>query len=259
MHRRALAWIAGSALLSLVACGAPSQPERKAEDAAGNMITAPVADASGNESVAQSPMADAVPATDGASVEPLSCAADIGSAAAARRVAVCRNVSPATRPPCNAANSCAMIEDEIARSCALFDGKGEPMQGCDPAPKSMAAAVAVVQRYYSALNARDYGTAWAQWGEDGRPGQSFDQFQSGFAGTRSTRVTIGSKLEPGDGGAGSIYQTVPVTIDSQLQDGTRQRFVGDYVVRRVNDVDGATAAQLRWHIGQAKLKAVPAG
>lgn len=258
MRRRAWAWISGCALLALGACGSPSQPERKTDAAAGNAIPVPVADGAGNQNVAQSPMPDATPVADSAGAAPLSCAADIGSAAAARRVAVCRNVSPATRPPCNAENSCAMIEDEIARSCALFDGKGEPMQGCDPAPKSMAAAVAVVQRYYSALNARDYGAAWAQWGEDGRPGQSFDQFQSGFAGTRSTRVTIG-KLEPGDAGAGSIYQTVPVTVDSQLQDGTRQRFVGDYVVRRVNDVDGATPAQLRWHIGQAKLKAVPAG
>jgi len=149
-----------------------------------------------------------------------------------------------------------MIEDEIARSCALFDGKGEPMAGCDPAPKSMAAAVAVVQRYYAALNARDYATAWAQWGDGGPPNQTLDKFQAGFAGTRSTRVTIGT-LEPGDGGAGSIYQTVPVTVDSQLADGTRQRFVGDYVVRRVNGVDGATPSQLRWHIGKAKLKPVP--
>jgi hypothetical protein len=122
----------------------------------------------------------------------------------------------------------------------------------------MEAAVAVVQRYYSALNARDYATAWTQWGDDGPPNQTLDRFQAGFADTRSTRVTIG-KSEPGSGGAGSIYQTVPVTVDSQLADGRRQRFVGEYVVRRVNDVDGASASQLRWHIGQAKLKSVPVG
>lgn len=248
--------VSGCALLALSACGTPSQPERKADELASNGVAAPAVETPGNQNAAESPMPDAAPAAESASAAPLSCAADIGSAAAAKRVAICRNVSPATHPPCNAANSCAMIEDEIARSCALFDGKGEPMAGCDPAPKSMAAAVAVVQRYYSAINARDYGTAWAQWGDDGPPNQTLDKFQAGFAGTRSTRVTIG-KLEPGDAGAGSIYQTVPVTVDSQLQDGTRQRFAGDYVVRRVNDVDGASASQLRWHIGQAKLKAVP--
>lgn len=251
-----LSWtLPGCALIALAGCGAPTQP--KAEGRADNGAIAPAATGAPLENGAQTPMPDMPSAADAAApAAPLSCAADIGSAAAAKRVAICRNVSPATHPPCNVANSCAMIEDEIARSCALFDGQGEPMAGCDPAPKSMAAAVAVVQRYYSALNARDYGTAWAQWGDDGPPNQTLAKFQAGFAGTRSTRVTIG-RLEPGEAGAGSIYQTVPVTVDSQLMDGTRQRFVGDYIVRRVNDVDGATPGQLRWHIGQAKLKAVP--
>lgn len=243
------------ALMALAGCGAPRQP--KAEGGADNAaVSAPAPTEAAPENAAQTPIPDRTPLTAATPAEPLSCAADIGSAAAAKRVAICRNVSPATHPPCNAANSCAMIEDEIARSCALFDGQGDPMPGCGPAPKSMAAAVAVVQRYYAALNARDYGTAWTQWGDNGPPGQTLDKFQAGFASTRSTQVTIG-RLEPGDGGAGSIYQTVPVTVDSQLQDGTRQRFVGDYVVRRVNDVDGASPAQLRWHIGQATLKAAP--
>ncbi|SEQ91355.1 hypothetical protein [Sphingobium sp. YR768] len=250
-----LSWIlSGTALIGLAACGAPTAP--KVDDAANNSAAPAVVAGEGNDA-AQSPMRTPTAAAETQAARPLSCAAEIGSAAAAKRVKLCRDVSPATRPPCNAANSCAMIEDEIARSCALFDGDGPPMAGCTPAPKSMEAAAAMVLRYYSAINARDYGTAWSQWGEDGRPGQTLAQFEAGFTHTRSTRVTIG-KLEPGDGGAGSIYQTVPVTVDSQLEDGTRQRFVGDYVVRRVNDVDGASPAQLRWHIGQAKLKAVPA-
>jgi hypothetical protein len=185
----------------------------------------------------------------------LSCKADIGAVAAARRVAICRNVSPATRPPCNAANSCALIEDEIARSCALFDGKGPAMAGCKPAPKSPAAAAAVVQRYYSAINAHDYATAWSQWGENGRPGQSLAAFTAGYAHTRSVRVAIGV-LAPGDAGMGSIYQPVAVTVDATLDSGKHQRFKGSYVIRRINDVDGASAAQLRWHIDSAKLALV---
>jgi hypothetical protein len=173
-------------------------------------------------------------------------------AAAARRVRVCRNVSPATHPPCNAINSCAIIDDEIARSCALYDGKGRPVAGCVPPPKSKEAAAAVVTRYYSALNARDYNTAWDQWGPSGQPKQTFAGFMQGYARTRSTRVTIGA-LPSGDAGAGSIYQTVPVTIDATLTNGTHQRFKGDYVLRRVNDVDGAAPDQLRWHIDSAHL------
>ncbi|WP_454887001.1 hypothetical protein [Sphingomonas oryzagri] len=184
----------------------------------------------------------------------ISCAADIGPVAADRLARLCRNVSPATHPPCNVANSCAMMEDEVARSCALFDGKVAPMPGCKPDPKSEDAAVAVVQRYYSALDAHDYDTAWQQWGENGPANQTRDRFAAGFAHTKSTRVTIGA-LQPGEGGAGSIYQTVPVTVDATLDDGSHQRFVGDYVVRRVNDVDGASPDQLRWHIGSAHMKA----
>ncbi|WP_298395794.1 hypothetical protein [Sphingobium sp.] len=239
-------------LIGLAGCGAPTQKKATGSDG-GNAVADAVA--SYNVALPSTPMPAALPEVDG---QPLSCAADIGSAAAQKRVAICRNVSPATRPPCNVANSCAMIEDEIARSCALFDGQGEPMPGCAPTPKSMEAAAAVVSRYYSAINARDYATAWSQWGEDGRPGQTLAQFEAGFAQTRTTRVTIG-RLEPGDAGAGSIYQTVPVAVDAQLADGARQRFVGDYVLRRVNGVDGASPAQLRWHIDSARLKPAPVG
>ncbi len=186
---------------------------------------------------------------------PLSCADEIGQTAADTRAKVCLSVSPATHPPCNAANSCAMIEDEIARSCALFDGKGALMAGCSPAPQSSEAAAAVVTRYYSALNARDYSTAWQQWGDNGPPNQTLAKFTAGFAHTRATHVTIG-KLEPAEGGAGSIYQSVPVIVDATLDSGAHQRFTGEYVVRRVNGVDGATPGQLRWHINSAKLATV---
>lgn len=235
------------ALLALAACGSPSPTPD-------NQGAAPAAPENSSANAAQPDKAPA-PRSTQADMSPLSCTAEIGAAAAERRVKLCISVSPATHPPCNAANSCAMIEDEIARSCALFDGQGEPMAGCTPEPKSMAAAAAVVQRYYAAINARDYGTAWSQWGEDGPAGQTMERFQAGFAATRATHVTIG-RMTPGDAGAGSVYQPVPVTIDAELTDGTRQHFAGTYVVRRVNDVDGASAAQRRWHIDSAKLRPV---
>lgn len=192
-----------------------------------------------------------------APARPLSCSAEIGAAPAALKVSICRKVSPATHPPCNAANSCALIEDEIARGCALLDRDGPPVAGCGSAPRSMDAAAAVIRRYYAALNARDFPTAWDLWGEEGRPGQSFAAFKAGFARTRSTNVTIGN-LEPGSGAAGSVYQPVPVTVEATLDDGVRQRFSGTYVLRRVNHVDGASAAQQRWHIDSARLKSASA-
>ena len=50
----------------------------------------------------------------------VSCESLIGARAAKVLVDDCRNVSPATRPPCHAANSCDLIISEIVRSCTLF-------------------------------------------------------------------------------------------------------------------------------------------
>jgi hypothetical protein len=52
--------------------------------------------------------------------EPGSCLAEIGEARSKRLVERCIQVSPATRPPCNNANPCAMIQGEIDRSCAMY-------------------------------------------------------------------------------------------------------------------------------------------
>ncbi|WOB78910.1 hypothetical protein [Brevundimonas nasdae] len=60
------------------------------------------------------------------------CRDAIGSAAAARLVERCIRVSPATRPPCNASNPCALIQGEIERSCKLWQGDGDPPAACKP-------------------------------------------------------------------------------------------------------------------------------
>ncbi|MDE0880088.1 MAG: hypothetical protein OSB00_15735 [Sphingomonas bacterium] len=121
--------------------------------------------------------------------------------------------------------------------------------GTDPA-----AAVATVEAYYRAIDAHDYRTAYRLWGDDGKASnQSFDAFARGFAHTRSATVTTG---KPGnsEGAAGSIYITIPVTVSAVTDRGEQQRYTGNYDLRRINGVDGATPAQLRWHIASASLK-----
>ena len=54
-----------------------------------------------------------------------SCRAEVGAARAKQLVAQCLRVSPATRPPCNAANACSLITDEIRRGCDML-GKDAP-------------------------------------------------------------------------------------------------------------------------------------
>ncbi len=55
-----------------------------------------------------------------------SCAEARGGAEAQRLAAQCAQVSPATHPPCNAANSCAVIEAEIRRGCGFLDAAHQP-------------------------------------------------------------------------------------------------------------------------------------
>jgi len=65
---------------------------------------------------------------------PQSCEEERGAQAAAALVRACMQVSPATHPPCNAQNTCAMIQDEIIRGCGLLTGAKPPVCNTPPAP-----------------------------------------------------------------------------------------------------------------------------
>ena len=138
-------------------------------------------------------------------------------------------------------------------AAALALAAAAPVPPTPPHEASVHAALQVVRDYYAAVSRRDYRTAYALW----HGGQSYDHFRKGYARTRNARVTF---LRPGrpEGAAGSIFVEVPVRVDAVLRSGAQQHFVGSYTLRRVNDVPGSTAAQRRWHIESAHLKAVPA-
>ena len=63
---------------------------------------------------------DPAMAVAAAAGEPGSCLAEAGGEGSARLVERCIRVSPATHPPCNAANPCTMIQGEIDRACAMY-------------------------------------------------------------------------------------------------------------------------------------------
>ena len=111
----------------------------------------------------------------------------------------------------------------------------------------------VIRNYYSAIARRDYKQAYSAWEENGTAShQSFDQFKQGFANTASVAVEIGTPSRL-DGAAGSIYIEIPVTVTAVTKNGTRQRFRGSYVLRRINNVPGSTLEQRRWHLYSANL------
>ena len=60
---------------------------------------------------------------------PNSCLAEKGRKVAENLVRLCSQVSPATRPPCNMANSCDLIISEIKRGCEYI-GIDDAPDGC---------------------------------------------------------------------------------------------------------------------------------
>ncbi len=130
--------------------------------------------------------------------------------------------------------------------------------GCVPhvsassSPLTLSPPAAVVQTYYTALNAHKFRQAYTLWGGNGEAsGQPFRDFTAGFGETKSVTVRVG---KPGrvEGAAGSRYVTIPVTISALTTNGKAQHFTGSYTLRRAV-VDGATAKQRRWHLFSADI------
>jgi hypothetical protein len=100
---------------------------------------------------------------------------------------------------------------------------------------------AVIGSFYDAINKREYARAYSYWelGAASRELAPFDEFQHGYADTTSVDVTLGD-VRTGVG-AGQLYFTVPVTLQSTHSDGSMQTFVGCYTL----------------HLGRPQLQAVP--
>jgi hypothetical protein len=113
-------------------------------------------------------------------------------------------------------------------------------------------AVQLLEDYYRAIDAREYNRAFAMWGASGPPNQTLQSFTEGFADTESVRADVGTPSRV-EGAAGSRYIEVPIAITAKARDGKTRRFSGTYVLRRVV-VDGAPAADARWHIDHASLR-----
>ncbi|WP_426038489.1 hypothetical protein [Brevundimonas sp. DC300-4] len=107
--------------LSLAACGSPETAPAAEETATAEATveqTPVMPDDAPPQEEASSPEGELLGAAD------RTCADSIGEAAAVRLAERCTMVSPASHPPCNPANACTLIQDEIDRSCGQY-GPGE--------------------------------------------------------------------------------------------------------------------------------------
>jgi len=116
------------------------------------------------------------------------------------------------------------------------------------APSASRDPQAVLIAWAKAVSLRDWATVRGYWGDHGaRSGLSEAQFAARWSALKDPSVDIGKGEQ--EGAAGSSFYTAPVTI----RDGART-IAGEVVIRRVNDVVGASAEQLRWHIESTTLK-----
>jgi len=101
------------------------------------------------------------------------------------------------------------------------------------------------------IELREFDQAWNLMGDAARAQTSKARFRALFQPLREISVAVpGGQIE---GAAGSSYYTVPTTITGTRADGTKAELKGEVVLRRVNEVPGATPAQLRWHIERVTL------
>ena len=118
-------------------------------------------------------------------------------------------------------------------------------------PKGPDGARQVVQRYASLIEGGKIAEAQTAWGKGIEQGVLAP---ARLAALHGVHFEVGKPYDQ-EGAAGSSYIMVPLTLTATDKAGKPIRYAGPITLRRVNDVDGASAAQLRWHVVQGELVA----
>lgn len=138
----------------------------------------------------------------------------------------------------------------VSNDVAPLNASATPGETAEPVPDEMkgeAGARHVLALWADALERGDWRTARAQWGDHGAmSGRSPEQYAAQYNHYRQMKVEVGRG--EADAGAGSLFYTAPVTVSGITGDGKPFAGTGAAYLRRVNDVPGASAEQLRWHI-----------
>ncbi|MEO6152505.1 MAG: hypothetical protein ABIT09_06450 [Croceibacterium sp.] len=115
----------------------------------------------------------------------------------------------------------------------------------------------VLLTWARALELGDYDRAFAQWGTEAEARSGMTRTGHAAYWRKFKTITVAVPTGTMDGAMGSSYYQVPTTVvGKQRANGKPYRLAGTVTLRRVKDVDGATADQLRWHIEQVDLKPV---
>lgn len=102
-----------------------------------------------------------------------------------------------------------------------------------------------------AIELKAFDQAWALLSPADRQALPRGRFAAQFADLGE--ITVAVPTGAMEGAAGSLIYTAPITITADDREGRPVRYEGEAVLRRVNDVPGAKAAQLRWHFERLTL------
>ena len=164
-----------------------------------------------------------------------------------------RASSPTPAPPFSWSSS------DAAPPSGYTDGSGinEHYPDLSPVPlandleRTEAGARNVLLQFARAIELREYDQAWTMLDESAKQRWSKAALNAEFDGLSDITVSVpGGQME---GAAGSSYYTSEAQITATDSAGSPIRMDGTLVLRRVNDVPGASEEQLHWHISRIDL------
>ena len=156
--------------------------------------------------------------------------------------------APPTPQPVANTEAVASLENTPASGAnGTVDGNPDlaPPRLVPEAKHGVAGARNILLSFARAIEQREYEQAWALLSPADKRKWSSTDFAAMFADLGETSVAIPDGTM--EGAAGSLFYTAPVTITGNDRQGRPVRVEGQAVLQRVNDVEGASPAQLRWH------------
>ena len=142
----------------------------------------------------------------------------------------------------SAAQAAAAASSEVPAEASASPAPAKPAAPAPEAPSTSRDPGKVVVAWAKAMTLKNWDAAYLYWGDHGqRSGLTPQQLAAKWGKLANPEFELRSGQT--EGAAGSLYYTAPIV----LIDGKRH-VRGEIVLRRVGDVDGASAEQLRWHI-----------
>lgn len=147
----------------------------------------------------------------------------------------------------------APIPPMVSPVGGVNDGEPDltPPQLSPDAEKGEKGARNLLLSWARAIELQEFDQAWAMMGDAGQSKWTEDEFTAVFAGLQDIAVAVPDGVM--EGAAGSLYYSGIATITAEDAEGRPVRIEAPVVLRRANDVPGATPEQLRWRFHSADL------